>query len=30
MYKMETILKDYDEENDEDDFYFHWHVDSYQ
>lgn len=27
MYKMETILKDYDEENDEDDFYFHWHVD---
>lgn len=27
MYKMEEILKDYDEENDEDDFYFHWHVD---
>lgn len=27
MYKMETILKNYDEENDEDDFYFHWHVD---
>ena len=23
----DQILKDYDEENDEDDFYFHWHVD---
>ena len=27
MYKMEKILANYDEENDEDDFYFHWHVD---
>ena len=24
---MEINFKDYDEENDEDDFYFHWHVD---
>lgn len=27
MYKMEKILANYDEENDDEDFYFHWHVD---
>jgi len=27
LYKMEMILKDYKEENDEDDFYFKWQVD---
>lgn len=26
MYKMENILNGYNEENDEDDFYFHWFV----
>lgn len=26
MYKMENILNNYNEENDEDDFYFHWFV----
>jgi SAM-dependent methyltransferase len=28
MYKMQTILHNYEEENDEDDFYFHWIVTS--
>lgn len=27
MYKMEKILQNYDEENDDEEFYFHWHVD---
>ena len=27
LYKMEEILKDYKEENDDDDFYFKWQVD---
>lgn len=26
LYKMHTILKDYEEESDDDEFYFHWNV----